>query len=196
MNITDTLAMIIWDAFLDVYGVTITQLSSVCKRWHRTLTNINTMVVPTTGNKKMMRRTYLALRLNRVPIAARTITQHFIDIRPEQKHAIRLYQCLLFLYCKKTWQHMPIPTQADIYQYHKGGHAKLINQCKTIDALVDLYKIIPISDFVTVLCHMVVMVQQNRFSLKHLNWLIKSLDKRKIEPGILYGVVISCIHHS
>lgn len=139
INISDLpseiLTIIIWRLYLTMwYPVAIKTIpSTVCKQWYEILTNINTMVVPVVNElcKYMLeQRIYNALKLNKAIILEKTIAHHFPyfinNSLPEKNYPIVIF-CAA--YNKRTWQHMRMPTMADIDDHDINSHWNIIDGC-------------------------------------------------------------------
>ena len=144
------------------------------------------MIVPVDSDQT---RINAALYINLVPVTEFIIKQYFAFCHKETSGQLYWYMNMFCArYNRKTWQHMRLPTTTDldkynpqqVYHIEANTYTRQLIQCSTPDAFFYLYQLTdtPIH-FWNVLFNKInsVFYERDRFTVKHINWLIKLLDR-------------------
>lgn len=193
-EIPETKAQKIMTPIEDSKKIYTLNMLTVCKQWYRILTDINSMMVPIRGKRRIIdKRVWTALSINRTVITEATIMQHCPYYQKDSVLTGAMLDSYLELfrtmYRKDTWQNVYLPTAADLknrniiaanyfYSYGKDYYTNQLIACRVPDAFYHVYHILNNKIyFWKVLYHMTVMVKDRRFRLKYVDWFIQLLNK-------------------
>lgn len=184
----ELLPLIIWHWFdLQVFN---SDFLTVCTRWTRIFTNINTLPLSV---QLSIKSAFVAMKLTRTVPKLHLISSHYAWLLSDHD----LYMKLFFRsYRPKIWQHMRKPTLVDLQQYHDDffsqntpcpqyiQRAYYIN-CKTADAffyghnvLFDKQLSFDVLANGYILTNVInsMINRTSAFTLKHLHWLLKQYN--------------------
>lgn len=175
----DLYRIILWKSMDDTDSSVIW---SVCKRWYRTLTNINT--IPITHG--LIQNPIKILRFTKTPPSKQTVSKHFL-VRFISDHTCYM-RAFFASYHPIIWQHIPKPDIVDVDRLLGNAYKQecrifrcdivyhlLYAHCQTLSGFIHIHLLakgyLGCYDCISIIKQ---MVAAKHFTLKHINWFIKT----------------------